>query len=156
MRQMGTNPELRGEWMDTLNGTIDRLAEASIMPYGVDETATGRRDEMAILPFNVRNGREKIRANDKGKAREAKTFRLNVLSTGEMRLTQAIALSGLRRRVIELKAPLADKETASLFSRRSWASTPVGRSSSWSISGQRPRKTSRPSSTERRSSRRTR
>ena len=115
MRQMGTNPELRGEWMDTLNGTIDRLAEASIMPYGVDETATGRRDEMAILPFNVRNGREKIRANDKGKAREAKTFRLNVLSTGEMRLTQAIALSGLRRRVIELKAPLADKETADLF-----------------------------------------
>lgn len=104
------SPELVQTWRATSNGLegIASAFNATLLP--LDELGEARSQDVGETAYMLANGQGKTRANRKGAARPAQTWRLMVLSTGELSLSDKMAEShrriaaGQEVRFVELQA----------------------------------------------------
>jgi len=113
---------LRKPWNNTIADIVATLRDHHVLPVFLDESGdiTDPRPERVIssVVMNASGGRERGRLNQDGSRREAETWSLVLVSTGEQRLTGYRGLTGIAARVVEIAAPLMpDAETADRFKR---------------------------------------
>ena len=95
------NEVLAGTWDTTYVGIIARLKGTGGLPYMLDETslAVGQYEQnLERVPYAVWAGKERGRGNVDGNARDQARFTLNLISTGEQDL--ADAMGGAYARVV--------------------------------------------------------
>lgn len=115
-------------WDASAQAPINLLKMVGALPVWFDETAvmSGDDEEFTNLIFRLSQGRARLVANTEGGLRDGSGERWDscILSTGEARITFRSGLTGIRRRVIELSAPLipsADIEMHEAFIARARA-----------------------------------
>lgn len=90
------SPDLVQTWRATTNGLegVASAFNATLLP--LDELGEARSHDVGEAAYMLANGQGKTRANRKGAARPAQTWRLMVLSTGELSLSDKMAEAGRR------------------------------------------------------------
>jgi|SRR5215216_1871542 len=120
------NPDTQGghglTWNNTAGFVTSTMREHAILPVFLDETGAITQPrpeaEIAKVVMNAASGRDRGRNQTTGERREAETWRLVLISTGEQRITAAKGLTGLGARVVEVPGPfMPDAETADRFNR---------------------------------------
>jgi len=99
-------------WDASAQAPTNLLKMTGPLPVWFDETAVFGGDDVEFtnLLFRLAQGRGRLIANTEGGLRAGSGERWDacVLSTGEARVSNRSGLTGLRRRVIEIYAPLID------------------------------------------------
>lgn len=97
-------------WNMSEQAPANLLKRVGVLPVWFDEAATSGLDNEGFtrLLFRLAQGRARVVADTEGGLREGSDERWTscVLSTGEARLSTRSGLTGLRRRVLEVYAPL--------------------------------------------------
>lgn len=87
---------ISGSWRLTDNGAEGLLAKRSGVALGLDEIGQAPPASLGALAYMISNGAGKARANRHGEARQPKTWRVDVFSTGESGLQAAMSRAGDR------------------------------------------------------------
>jgi hypothetical protein len=109
MASQGRPGGIMASWFTTVNALGARMEALNVLAAAIDDTSNGgaqRDEQLAAAVMAVANGVGKSRATQTGGLREQRHWALNVLSSGERRLTTVSALGGVKARVLELEGPV--------------------------------------------------
>ena len=108
----GRVDSLFATWDATEIGAASRAVALHDCPYALDEWTLrdARHDDSRQLAYTLAGGVERVRADQTGATRQPRTWRLVVLSTGEVSLISDADTGGQMPRVLEVSAdtPLPD------------------------------------------------
>jgi hypothetical protein len=107
--------DVRSTWDTTVAGLTSALAESHLIPYCMDEGGRIDEDKLSEMIFSIGDGTERTRSTTSGRAKEKKSWRTMVFSSGESQLETASGADGETRRIINIPMPVADLHTNSVI-----------------------------------------